>query len=136
MADYGIAKTAGATDAQLKEILREIIHVKYENDPVAEERAQMLLDAEPLVTKTATELLALTFQVDEETLKVKINFNDLVERFEREKGPVNMFMRNSPYGERIDKIQKQIYEYAKDIRPVSPPSPSEGNANGKGNLKK
>jgi len=134
--DYELAKKAGATDAQLKEILREIIHVKYENDPLAEERAQMLLDSEPLVTKTATELLALTMLVDETTILVKVNFNDLVEKFETEHGPVNMFMAAEKYGKRIEQIQSKLIEYAKQIKPASPSEGDEGDGGSKDVQKK
>jgi len=119
--EYQLAKDGGMNDAFLKELLEETYYVRFENNPMALKRSLMLLDIEPLPTRNKIEEIALIAPyTNPETLLIKVNFNDLIERFERELMPITMFQPNQEYSKRISEIQKQISVYAKEIKPPKP----------------
>jgi hypothetical protein len=135
MEDLKVSREAGANESFLRELTEELYHVRFENNPNALNRALMLLDLEPLPTKNLIEDLEFAkFQTDELTMIMKVNFNDLVERFERENGPITQYKAKS-YTKAITEIQNKLKEYAKEIEPVSPPETGSAGGSGKGNQK-
>lgn len=130
-ADYKTAKEAGATEAQLKEILRAINYIKYENDPMAEQRSQMLLDIEPMPTLSNDELISLQTGIDENLFKLKVNFNDLLNQFEEQYGNIIYYkseVETMTYLQKTQEIKSILIEYAKQIKPISTGAPVQQTA--------
>lgn len=132
MKEFKDAKEAGANDSFLMELTDELYHVRFENNPKALHRALMLLDIEPLPMRNSVEeLLQMIGHVSEQTLKLKFNFNDLVEKFEREFGPITEYNYQDTdtakeYYTRVEQIQTKLYEYAKAIETPKPEPPASG----------
>jgi len=83
--EFQKAKDGGMNDAFLKELLEETYYVRFENNPMALQRSLMLLDIEPIPTRNKIEeIVQIAPFTSTETLLIKVNFNDLIERFERE----------------------------------------------------
>jgi hypothetical protein len=120
--EYDAAKKSGATEGQLKEILRTINYIKFENDALAELRAQMLLDLEPMPTKTIAEVVLFKDAIDQATYNLKANFLDLVNKFENEFGNIVYYkseQENLTYLKRVEEIKSILIKYAEQIRPIS-----------------
>ena len=73
----------------------------------------ILKQLEPYPHKTLNEVLQLYEKelLDENLVKLKINFTTLVERFERENINIIEFASNKPLREKIDIISKKLLEY-------------------------
>lgn len=128
--EYSDAKAGGANESFLKELLEELYYVRFENNPSALRRSLMLLDIEPMPTRNSMEELILVKEFcDVLTLKIKVNFNDLVERFEREIMPITMFKPELEYNKRISEILKQLSVYATEINPPKPEPATTGQSN-------
>lgn len=135
LAEYKEAKEGGANESFLKELLEELYYVRFENNPSALRRSLMLLDIEPMPTRNSMDELILVKEFcDPLKLKIKVNFNDLIEKFEREIMPITMYKPELEYRQRISEILKQISVYATEINPPKPPEPAgQPNSSGAGN---
>lgn len=135
--EYKTAKESGANEGQLKEILRTIIYIKHENDSLAELRAQMLLDLEPMPTKTIDEVIIFKDAISQATYNLKANFLDLVNQFEKENGNIVFYkadQENVTYLMRVEEIKTKLIEYAKQIGTISiSPSNGQSGQSGQGN---
>lgn len=117
IAEYEEAKTGGANESFLKELLEELYHTRFENNPSALMRSLMLLDIEPLPTRNnIDELVKIKEFTLPEILVAKVNFNDLIERFERENGAITFYKPEADYSKRVQEIQTKIIEYAKEYK--------------------
>ena len=119
--EYKNAKIAGIPNSTLNEILDELIHTKYENNPNALKRSLILKEIEPFPTYTAMELLELG--VDAIDLNIKIYFNDYIERFEREYAELLVYKSGLDFSKKVDEIKEIIKGYAVDKMP-KPLTPS------------
>lgn len=110
---YKQAKDNGASNSELDAISQQIIEVEYRNSPLVLQRMLILKQLEPYPHKTLDEVLKLYEKklIDEKLVKLKINFNTLVDKFERENINIIEFASNKPLREKIDIITNKLLEY-------------------------
>lgn len=110
---YKQAKENGASNSELDAISQQILEVEYRNNPLVLQRMLILKQLEPYPHKTLDEVLKLYEKklIDENLVRLKINFSTLVEKFERENINIIEFASNKPMREKIDIINKKLLEY-------------------------
>lgn len=110
---YKQAKENGASNSELDAISQQILEVEYRNNPLVLQRMLILKQLEPYPHKTLNEVLKLYEKelLNENLVKLKINFSTLVEKFERENINIIEFASNKPMREKIDIINKKLLEY-------------------------
>lgn len=115
---YKQAKENGASNSELDAISQQILEVEYRNNPLVLQRMLILKQLEPYPHKTLDEVLKLYEKelLNENLVKLKINFSTLVEKFERENINIIEFASNKPMREKIDIINKKLLEYVTEIR--------------------
>ena len=114
---YKQAKENGASNSELDAISQQILEVEYRNSPLVLQRMLILKQLEPYPHKTLDEVLKLYEKelLNENSVKLKINFSTLVEKFERENINIIEFASNKPMREKIDIINKKLLEYVTEI---------------------
>lgn len=114
---YKQAKENGASNSELDAISQQILEVEYRNNPLVLQRMLILKQLEPYPHKTLDEVLKLHEKelLNENLVKLKINFSTLVEKFERENINIIEFASNKPMREKIDIINKKLLEYVTEI---------------------
>lgn len=114
---YKQAKENGASNSELDAISQQILEVEYRNNPLVLQRMLILKQLEPYPHKTLDEVLKLYEKelLNENLVKLKINFSTLVEKFERENINIIEFASNKPMREKIDVINKKLLEYVTEI---------------------
>lgn len=120
-AKYREAKAAGISNAELSAIAQQITEVEYRNDPIVLQRMLILKQLEPYPHMTLNEVMTAFSKglLDPDAVKVKMNFSNLVDRFERENIDIVEFGINLPLREKINTISKKLLEYVQyDIRPT------------------
>lgn len=115
---FKIAKENGASNSELDAISQQILEVEYRNNPLVLQRMLILKQLEPYPHNTLDEVLKLYEKglLDDRQVKLKINFNTLIDRFERENINIIEFASNRPMREKIDIINKKLLEYVAEIR--------------------
>ena len=115
---YKQAKDNGASNFELDAIAQQILEVEYRNNPLVLQRMFILKQIEPYPHKTLDEVLKLYEKglLDENQVKLKINFSNLVEKFERENINIIEFASNKPMRDKINIINKKLLEYATEIK--------------------
>ena len=110
---YKQAKENGASNSELDAISQQILEVEYRNNPLVLQRMLILKQLEPYPHKTLDEVLKLYEKelLNENLVKLKINFSTLVEKFERENINIIEFASNKPMREKIDIINNKLLEY-------------------------
>lgn len=114
---YKQAKENGASNSELDAISQQILEVEYRNNPLVLQRMLILKQLEPYPHKTLDEVLKLYEKelLNENLVKLKINFSTLVEKFERENINIIEFASNKLMREKIDIINKKLLEYVTEI---------------------
>lgn len=114
---YKQAKENGASNSELDAISQQILEVEYRNNPLVLQRMLILKQLEPYPHKTLDEVLKLYEKelLNENSVRLKINFSTLVEKFERENINIIEFASNKPMREKIDIINKKLLEYVTEI---------------------
>lgn len=114
---YKQAKENGASNSELDAISQQVLEVEYRNNPLVLQRMLILKQLEPYPHKTLDEVLKLYEKelLNENLVKLKINFSTLVEKFERENINIIEFASNKPMREKIDIISKKLLEYVTEI---------------------
>lgn len=114
---YKQAKENGASNSELDAISQQVLEVEYRNNPLVLQRMLILKQLEPYPHKTPDEVLKLYEKglLNENLVKLKINFSTLVEKFERENINIIEFASNKPMREKIDIINKKLLEYVTEI---------------------
>lgn len=118
---YREAKATGISNAELSAIAQQITEVEYRNDPIVLQRMLILKQLEPYPHMTLNEVMTAFSKglLDPDAVKVKMNFSNLVDRFERENIDIVEFGINLPLREKINTISKKLLEYVQyDIRPT------------------
>ncbi|MDD5010076.1 MAG: hypothetical protein PHC68_16940 [Syntrophorhabdaceae bacterium] len=104
------AKRSGLPISYIRGLLQELIATRNRNSRTDMERAFMLLDLEPMAVYSLQEVLDSEYTSKE--IKVyKMNFDDYIDRFELEHGPVVLFEALKDYQSRIKKIRKILDKY-------------------------
>ena len=114
---YKQAKENGASNSELDAISQQILEVEYRNNPLVLQRMLILKQLEPYPHKTLDEVLKLYEKklLNENLVKLKVNFSTLVEKFERENINIIEFASNKTMREKIDIINKKLLEYVTKI---------------------
>lgn len=114
---YKQAKENGASNSELDAISQQILEVEYRNNSLVLQRMLILKQLEPYPHKTLDEVLKLYEKklLNENLVKLKINFSTLVEKFERENINIIEFASNKTMREKIDIINKKLLEYVTKI---------------------
>lgn len=110
---YKQAKENGASNSELDAISQQILEVEYRNNPLVLQRMLILKQLEPYPHKTLDEVITLFEKglLDEKLVKLKINFNTLIDRFERENINIIEFASKKPLRDKIDIITNKLLEY-------------------------
>lgn len=112
-ARYKEAKANGASDAELDMLTQHINEVEHKNSPLVMSRMNILKQLEPYPHKTFAELMQLhkSGLLSSKKLAIKINFIDLINKFERENIDIVQFGSNLDLGEKIKIIYSKLEEY-------------------------
>lgn len=110
---YKQAKENGASNSELDAISQQILEVEYRNNPLVLQRMLILKQLEPYPHQTLDEVIKLFEKglLDEKLVKLKINFNTLVDRFERENINIIEFASKKPLRDKINIITNKLLEY-------------------------
>lgn len=121
---YKTAKDTGATDAELDAITQQIIEVEYKNNPLVLQRMLILKQLEPYPHKTLQEVIDLYKEglLNINFVKLKINFSELVARFERENIDIVEFGSSLTLREKIKIIKDKLLEYVKQLEEQGGPA--------------
>lgn len=113
---YKAAKENGASESELDALHNEIIESEYRNNPAQMQRMMVLEELEPYRHLTRDEMLELHGKqlVSDEELYLKLNFSDLVRRFERENTNVLDFGSQIPFDRKISIINEKLLDYARE----------------------
>lgn len=113
---YEQAKTNGASESELDAITQQILEVEYRNNPLVLQRMLILRQLEPYPHKTLDEVLKLHEKklLNENYVKLKINFSTLVERFERENINIIEFASARTFSEKIKLITDKLLDYVRE----------------------
>ena len=122
-AKYKQAKENGAGDAELDTIMQQVFEVEYRNNPLVLQRMLILKQLEPYPHKTLDEVLKLYEKnlLNENLVRLKINFNTFVERFERENINIIEFAASRTLREKIDIIHKKLLDYVSESATIKKP---------------
>lgn len=131
-AKYKQAKDNGASNAELDAISQQILEVEYRNNPLVLQRMLILKQLEPYPHKTLEEVLSLYEKslLDEDKVKLKINFCSYIDRFERENINIIEFASRKPMREKINIITKKLLDYVHEERITRVTEPNTGGTSG------
>ncbi len=115
---YEQAKKNGSNDSELDAISLQIVETEHKNNPTQLQRALILRELEPFRHKTLTEVLTLNEKglIDDDMVRIKVNFSSLIDRFERESINVIEFGTNLSMDLKIKTITNKLLEYVKGNR--------------------
>jgi hypothetical protein len=118
---YKVAKESGASESELDALQNKIIETEYRTNPTQKQRMMVLAELEPYRHLTRDEVLTLYKEgiISQEELRLKLNFNNYIRRFERENTNVLEFGNAIPYQRKIEIINGKLAEYAEADKPAS-----------------
>jgi hypothetical protein len=110
---FQTAKNNGFPNFELGSQITQIIATKYKENPSMLERARVLSAIEPYTPYKYDELISLNEKIGLNTrqLRLKVDFDSYVSRFEREFMNISMFMQYSPFESKVEFIQAKLLEY-------------------------
>lgn len=116
---YSAAKEAGASEAELDMMQKQILETEYRNDPTQLRRMLILSELEPFRHLSRVEVSDLFAKnlVSETDLRIKLNFPTFVRRFERENMNILEFGEAIPYQRKIETIMSELRRYAEEQKP-------------------
>ncbi len=108
-------KAAGLPDYELQNQISAIFRNKYRDQPETLQRNEILAQLEPYPGYSVQEVAALIGQGygNKEKLAIKLEFDALVKRFEREQMNIVDFASARPIQTKIDIIWKKLLEYVR-----------------------
>ena len=118
-AKYKQAKENGASNFELDALARQILEVEHRNNPLALQRMLILRQLEPYPHKTITEVVSLYKDelLEDEKVRLKINFSSYIDRFERENINILEFAKNKTLQEKIEIIYNKLLSYVRQENP-------------------
>jgi len=124
---YKQAKENGALDSELDAISQQILEVEYRHNPLMLQRMLILKQLEPYPNKTITEVVSLYDKglLELEKVRLKINFIEYIERFERENINIIEFAANLPLDKKIEIITNKLLDYVRRERITWPAQTQE-----------
>ena len=117
---YKVAKESGASESELDALQSQIIETEYRTNPSQRQRMMLLAELEPYRHLTRDEMVTLLDKgiITPDELRLKLNFNTYIRRFERENTNILEFGSAIPYDKKIEIINGKLKEYAEDDRPT------------------
>lgn len=112
-----LLKEVGAPTYELANQMDSLIEKKYDNNPVMKTRNQILSKVEPYYGYSVQDLInlnAIQGILNSIDLKVKINFQKYIQKFEEQFAKVESYMPEADFDKKISKILNQIYIYARE----------------------
>lgn len=116
---YKTAKEAGASISELDALNTAIIRAEYANNPAMLQRMLILSELEPFKHKNLDEVLQLFEKslISQSEMALKLRFDELIARFERENINVVEFGNNAmSYKDKIETISKTLNDYVSKIQ--------------------
>ena len=110
---YKVAKDSGASESELDALQQQILETEFRHNPAELQRMMILHELEPyrhLTAKEVTDLHAAGV-VSDEDLKLKLNFTNLIKRFERENLNIVEFGTALNYADKIKRIKETLTTY-------------------------
>lgn len=113
---YKQAKENGALNSELDAITQQILEVEYRNNPLVLQRMLILKQLEPFPHLTLNEIVNLSDKslVDLRKVKLKINFTQYIDRFERENINILEFASNRTLRDKIKLITDKLMDYVRE----------------------
>jgi len=107
------AKKSGVQSSEIAELNHLLIQTKYKNNPYKAKRMAIAADLEPspFDTREEAEKKFAQGMITREDYYIKMNFTDLLGRFERENGSIVQFGIELPYDTKIDRIYNTLLFY-------------------------
>lgn len=107
------AKKAGVQSSEIEELNKMLIETKYKNNPFKVKKMLIAADVEPspFDTREEIEKKAAAGMITREDQYIKLNFNDLIGRFERENGSIVFFGMDLPYDVKVQRIYDTLLFY-------------------------
>lgn len=114
---YDAAKKMGSSEAELDAIMQQILEVEYQNNPIVLRRMQILRQLEPYPNKTLQEITQLYEKdlLNVNYVKLKINFSELISKFERENIDIVEFGSTLLFKDKIKIIKNKLLDYVKEL---------------------
>ena len=110
-------KEIGAPTYELANQMDSLIEKKYENNPMMMNRNKILSKIEPYYGYNLQDLINLNVVpgvLNSLDLKVKVNFQRYIQKFEEQFAKVENYMPEADFNKKISKILNQIYIYARE----------------------
>lgn len=136
-AKYQQAKTMGATNSELDSIAQQIIEVEYKNNPIVMQRMLILKQLEPYTHMSLKEVIDVHSKglLNENKVLIKLNFNELIAKFERENADIVEFGSKISIKDKINIINAKLLEYVQqDEFRATPGAESSVVAEAKGSI--
>lgn len=113
---YKQAKENGALNSELDAITQQILEVEYRNNPLVLQRMIILKQLEPFPHLTMNEVVMLSDKqlVDLRKVKLKLNFTQYIDRFERENINILEFASGITLREKITLITNKLMDYVRE----------------------
>lgn len=113
---FKTAKDSGATESELDAIHYQLIETQYRNNPTMLQRMIILKDLEPYPYLSREEITNPLYRnlLNEEDLRIKLNFPNFVRRFERENTNILEFGDWMTYEQKINFITAKLLDYANE----------------------
>lgn len=112
---YKQAKENGALNSELDAITQQILEVEYRNNPLVLQRMLILKQLEPYPHLTLGEVISLSDKqlLDLRKVKLKLNFTQYIDRFERENINILEFASGKTLREKISLITNKLMDYVR-----------------------
>lgn len=112
-----VAKDKKVPDVVISDITRQYFETKYRTDSQTKERMKIVMDIDPFPSKSINEVWEIyklsPNLIGDENMMVKIYLDSLLQRFERENMPLQMFANQYEYSQKIEIINQTIRGYVK-----------------------
>lgn len=113
---YQSAKENGASESELDSMQRQILETENRHNPTELQRMLILSELEPYRHLTRAEILELHTKgiISDEELQIKLNFVNLIRRFERENTNILEFGTQIDYDKKINIINQKLKDYVSE----------------------
>jgi hypothetical protein len=129
--EYKVSKDAGLPNYMLEEKRSAWIEKKHKNDPLMAQRIKLLDALEPYPDYNLSNLQTIQEYISREQMVLKINFNDLIKRFENENGDIVKWREGLDFRFKVHRINEKLQAYIAELdipEPEPQPAPGQPNA--------
>lgn len=123
---YDQARESGAPEADLMALREQVMEAEYRNNDLQKQRLILLGEVEPLVGMKRDEVMDALEKglVSADDVKIKLNFESLIRRFERENGSIINFgldgsaneTERQKFAKRVETIKQILKEYVREFK--------------------